>query len=533
MLRVIIGQGTAAEVYQRTAPVGEYETVVLGPRGLWATLPPTHQMGQPPHLLALPGQPVPAFQSATGKTATGLKQFLDVNTYQKRLLELADDNAKRTGRAEYPSCRVTGIERADDRDKIRVKVIEPSEPTLAGFDADQVVIATGIGPQKTLETARIKVVGTPATNLAYKQLEEGIDYLTHPEQCGDVVVVYGGGATGAWVAAEVAAHAKEMAWMARIGGEGFKGSMLPGDRNYQVLEQTKNYQLRCDIVQVECQPAETFSTGESQFQSHPRVRLTLQDQEKLNIPIYVDQLIYCIGGDPAAEGSISALLSDDLVHQLEPLEDQNRMISDGKGTLAWATPKRDLIIIGSATYNFQEPFFKKEKQPAPMAMLPHNAQVADGIAMAVASIEALNQYMPATPLRSATYRTPGGQDRVHEVGFKWDINFNTSNPTQLAAYLAQTTDLDPFAANLAVALIVHLRSREKNTFGLNDNQVKYVIDSANTVTDDLRRLFPDFDKTRLTRDKTYGADWFIELYVDLLTTREYWKTWWSKQGINC
>lgn len=82
-LRIIVGQGTASEVYQYTGAQGEYETVVIGPKGLWAVLPATHAMGQPPHLLTLPGQQAPKFQAPTGKTVEGLKGFLEVNTYRQ------------------------------------------------------------------------------------------------------------------------------------------------------------------------------------------------------------------------------------------------------------------------------------------------------------------------------------------------------------------------------------------------------------------------------------------------------------------
>src|ERR1700722_3964445 len=187
-LRVIIGQGTASEVYQFTGSQGEFETIVIGPRGLWSVLPATHAMGQPPHLLALPGQQVPGFQAPTGKTPQGLQKFLDVNTYQSNLRELSKSQ---TGpRVEYPNLKVTSIEPGDN-DSLMVKVTDPTCPSLAGFKADQVVIASGIGPQKQLPDVKIPVEGTPDTTLGFKQIEEGIDYLTHADRLGNEVIVYG------------------------------------------------------------------------------------------------------------------------------------------------------------------------------------------------------------------------------------------------------------------------------------------------------------------------------------------------------
>ena len=57
--RLIIGAETSsAAVFLQTMDT-EYDTVVVGEDGLWAKLP-DHPMGQPSHLLHLPGPPVPS-----------------------------------------------------------------------------------------------------------------------------------------------------------------------------------------------------------------------------------------------------------------------------------------------------------------------------------------------------------------------------------------------------------------------------------------------------------------------------------------
>lgn len=286
-LRVIVGQGTASEVYQYTGAQGEYETVVIGPRGLWAVLPATHAMGQPPHLLALPGQQAPKFQAPTGKTVEGLKGFLDVNTYQTNLQKLAGQQVGQ--RKEFPTCKVTDILPAEGG-KIEVKVSDPANPSFPSFKADQVIVAAGIGPQKQLQDVKIPVEGVaePVENLGYKQVEEGIDFLTHSDKLGDTVVVYGGGATGAWVAAEVYDHMKrknkesDWCWMAQPGGSGFSKSELPGDRNALILEQ-KKHQERYEIKKVvyrakgSIRPALVDLPGHP---DHPMVELTSQGRKR-------------------------------------------------------------------------------------------------------------------------------------------------------------------------------------------------------------------------------------------------------------
>lgn len=302
-LRVVIGQGTASEVYQYTGTQGEYETVVIGPKGLWAILPGQHAMGQPAHLLTLPGQKVPGFQAPTGKTAVGLKQFLDVNTYQSSLQEMASQQSGQ--RKEFSSCKVTGIAPSGDG-MILVKVSDATNPTFPPFKADQVIIASGIGPQKQLTDVGIPIEGTPDTTLGFKQIEEGIDYLTHSDKLGSVVVVYGGAATGAWVAAEVFEHFKtkkdaiSWCWMAAPGGTGYKKSELPGDRNAAILDQTK-FQVRYEITKaVYCAKDAIRKAVEGLPGEPPRnmVQLTLKPQSGQEVTWFVDQLIFCIGGNP-------------------------------------------------------------------------------------------------------------------------------------------------------------------------------------------------------------------------------------------
>ena len=532
-LRIIIGQGTASEVYQFTGTQGEYETVTIGPRGLWAVLPQTHAMGQPPHLLGLPGQKVPAFQAPTGKTAQGLAQFLDVNTYQTNLNQM---HASQVGnRREFPTCRVTGIAPAGDN--VIVHVTDSSEPALRGFMADQVILAVGIGPQKTPQEVGITVEGSPDTSLGFTQIEEGIEYLTHADRMGRNVVVYGGAATGAWVAAEVHAHMAQKQdgegwmWVAARGGSGFSKGKLPGDRNAQILEVTDR-QKRYDLKKAVYRGTGSLVAAVEDLPgvpSRPMLELTMEG-ESGPFSCLVDQLIYCIGGNPSGMGSIPSMVDNALLEKLEPLKDQNRMVSDGTGTLAWATPKRELIIIGSATFNFQEASLQKQVQAAPMGFLPPNAQVPDGIAVAVSTIEALNAYMPAKPVNGMSNADMSFKQAASQK-VQWNINFNTSNRTQIAAYLASTTDTDPFTANLQVALIVYLRS--KNNFGLSETQVDFVLKSVDENMKKLRALIPELDKARLSMDKKHGIDTMFQGHIDVMTQGPLWKSLWSSAQINC
>ena len=187
-----------------------------------------------------------------------------------------------------------------------------------------------------------------------------------------------------------------------------------------------------------------------------------------------------------------------------------------------------------------------------MAFLPPNAQVPDGIAVAISTIEALNAYLPASGGQARTYVVPktitadptsasqpakgshnpdADKTREHRSNLAWNINFNTSNRTQIAAYIASTSDTDAFTANLQVAAIIYLRS--KNNFGLSDTQVEFVLDSIAKNVDLLRKSVKDFDDRRKFQEKTLGVDRRLQDYLTAWTTSQAWKSHWTSRGINC
>ncbi len=444
-LRIIIGQGTATEVYRATlSPADGFDTIVLGPKGLWATLPGEHRMGQTPELLHLPGQPVPEHSTATGTTEQGMTGFLDVHSYQQGLLDLAKQNDQRPGsivkiqvgkdKIKLDEIRATSVTRGG---RVGQLIVRTTEPKLS-LIADQVILATGIGPQSKPEG---KIThGTPANRLGYPQLMEGIEYLDSKGPYGKSVAVFGGSATAAWVATEALARADEMIWFTRSGGSLFNGCTLPGDRNYQILQATLNLRMVADLERIDYLP-EIREGGK--LLRMPKVQLALKLANGLTKVCLVDQLIYSIGGDRDGSGAISNILSAELRKDLEPLKDHNRVISDGNGVLALATPDRSLLVIGAATYNYATDTFKK--QTAPMATLPTASQVPDGIAMITASLQAVNSYMPFKQDKDG-YVTENG------------LNINLANRDQLAVYLAVFfPDLSPLKCNEIVTRIISVR----------------------------------------------------------------------------
>jgi hypothetical protein len=463
-LRMIIGQGTAAESFRATADPQGWHTVVLGPRGLWAVLPQEHRMGQPPHLLQLPTQAVPGFQTADGQTLAGLNRFLSVANYQQGLQALAQANDVRLqaqpvmvgGRQmNMERCRVTHIGQVGQGPAARVSVTT-TQPDLTWFP-DQVVICTGIGVQQTPQSAGIQVMGQPPVQ---NMMLDGIDYLAAPAlPQGAEVVMYGGGATSAWVAdMALSRHPRSLTWIARPGGSGFNGCVLPGHRNFRVMDATQNNRIRATVQQISFLPE--MQRG-GQLLRRAKVRVQIQQDGRQRV-LLADQFIYSIGGDLTGPQSLRQMIDPQLLAHIAPITDHGRVVSDGTGVVALGTPSRSLLIVGAATYNFTSPQFQN-KQPAPMAELPLNAQVPDGIAVAVSSVSALNNRI-------------GMRQRNNGQVVQNTININTGNRNEIAALVA-TRYPDPAApiANVVVEAIIGWRSAANRQFGIDPADLDHMV----------------------------------------------------------
>lgn len=167
----------------------------------------------------------------------------------------------------------------------------------------------------------------------------------------------------------------------------------------------------------------------------------------------VDQLVYALGS--SNKPLFGRLFDEGLTKSFIPYYDNFGTISDNHPLLGFGTPDKKIMILGAGVHNSDQVFVKEKIDQARAyktiaTTLPKAAAPAEGIAIIMASIEAFNDYMPASGA--------GGKNAgTHQERIVWDINLNTANRNQLAAWLASTTDLEAAAANLAVALIVNLR----------------------------------------------------------------------------
>jgi hypothetical protein len=488
-LRVIIGQGTSTEIFRQTADP-YYATVIFGDRGLWASVD-RHKMGQPAHALTLPGQPVPRYQTAQGGGSVNSNAFMDSTTYQQKLLALSEQSDIRDNALHLDGWRATRVVRNNSgRFPIKVKYtgrqIKGFQAVDGEIDADQVVFATGIAPQKGHDIPGLSPADLELfkKNRGFNPVQESLEFIACRDKPKDLdsVIVYGGGATSAWLCEMVLERKpKHFWWVAREKGSGFTKAMLPGKRNQKVLDNVVHKELNVTSLKY-LQPFETARGmgGKPLFAARKEAKLwmTFEDptMPKTIGHALVDLFVYSVAGDPDAAGSIKKIVDDRLFKELAIIRDANCVLSSkGGGALAWGTEKRDVLVAGAAAFTGMQ---LPKGESAPMATLPWGSQVPDGIAVAVSTISALNSYVPIKQVYTQQ-ETPNekGARPLTTLVSESNINMNLADRDQIACHLAVFYDLAPRLADLCVDEIIQQRAKK-------GAEVKNTPDSINTHLED-------------------------------------------------
>ncbi len=535
--RVIIGGGVAAEVFRQTADPA-VATWIFGNGGLWANVagPHTdggHKIGQPAHVLALSGQKVPAYQKAMGSNPTDYQGFLDSGEFQKGVKALSLSSQARDHALEVPGAKVTHIRRNPKGPGLEVTYEvggRRSDPIIA----NQVVIATGIGPQMGPGIAVMPAGGEIAEyqNIRhFPPIMEGLQYLAmaqgdRPQRKRDHVrniAVYGGGGTSGWLV-DQALHSstpRRFLWIVRPGGSGYSKAMLPGSRNQMTLEKTLAVRQELEIVSLSIVPANAKPMMDEQDEKtrapipmrnrprpYPRLRLKVKGELTGGQPGYmmIDFFLYSIGPDPTAQGSIMSILEPTLYQALQPLRDYNMVLSGqlrGRhDVLALEALEGKLLVIGAASFagvrlrDPQTQGAKTRPEPAPMETLPWGSQVPDGIAVAVATISALNNFVPIRQVWN------GKRPFVVES----NVNFNLADANQLACYISAFTDMKAGQVENCVQEILRERSRKGTAPNPNDPMPGQ---QGKSYVDVMKTAIKDPVKMRLERAKleeAYVAD---------------------------
>lgn len=573
---IVIGTGISAAAY--LVSVQQYLTSLnqslgdvyqVGGRDLWHSVHRGHAMGQPRQLLT--GNLLGSGRSDRGftNTPTTGTNFMQAGIFA----DLVQHHLDLHSHANIPETYVSRICAAGQGYSLQL-----SGSVGGKIKCDKVIIAMGPGPARALTVGEKN-----PTDVNIKEFggyivggNEFMDpnwKMPNNESIEDcTVAVYGGSATAAWVV-ELAdmRKMKVLSWFTRPGSGNkpwdenarFSEAFPPGKRNSEVEKNFRGIRTVRKLISI------------TQNSISKKLTLTFKNEHEQTIVEVVDILVYALGAEHSLKRGIRTILDEELQKSLVAFYDKNLAISSRPSLLAIGTEDRSLMIIGSAMSS--EAGFTRDSlwlQGDPRkeikdntkeklasyreisATLPPAARPTEGIAMVMAGIEALNEYMPvrvAEHSRLAMFSTPQlttsssktlkkgslnpnrGQDKLHDIDFVWDINFNTSNRTQLAVYIAQTTDLPPFSANLAVALILRLRTLPGNVLGLSDPNIKNIISVAEYYGRELVRLNPqiDVDEKRLKYDQYWGVDRFLDICAEHATTDTAWKRFWKNFNIEC
>lgn len=546
---IVIGTGISATAYLVT--VRQYlhslnQTLgtvgVVGGADLWQQLSHRHSMGQPSQLLI--------GNLGTGRENKGFAphqlqdaRFMTAGQFstliQHYLTHYSD--------VQLPRSWVHRITKEGSKYLVAINVEGEIGRVIS---CDNVIFAPGPGPTRPLSTEAGDISEEEITGFG-KRVIKGNDFMSpgwktplsiSPEET--TVAVYGGSATAAWAVEEAALRRmKVICWFTRPGrddkawdvGVRFRDAFPAGDRNNTVEADYSKVRHVYKLISVTAVPEST------------KLCLTFEQSDGKRVLTLVDLLIYALGSEHTLTRGVTEVLTPDIVSNLVAFYDKNRAISDEPTLLAIGTEDRSLMIVGSAMSSmagFGKSTMKLQGDSKRTISavtsykeisntLPEAARPTEGIAMVMAGVEALNEYIPANPIRGGrkvTYST-AHRSTTHDIDFEWGINFNTSNRTQLAVFIAQTTDLSPFAANLAVALIVFFRTQPESVRGLSDLQVTEIITGADAIYKKLAKLNHDLDAQLLNYDKQWGVDRHIAICVDYYTRTPEYKEFWRSKGV--
>jgi hypothetical protein len=448
MRTLIIGTGISAATWVRTAKreIGENRKAIGGPH-LWQKLDPNHPMGQSSRLLT--------GHSAQNKGLThpDEQKFMLAKDFK----ELVDERLKR-GVEEVDRGWVKHISRNGSKYVVEV-CLPPPDGKPCSVEADRVIIATGPGPLRPLEipsdTGKKMPVNLEAMN---GHVVSGNDFLSPDWKPPETLVkrnlvIYGGSATASWVAETALVRGyRVVLWFVRPDDtkesdqwnrdSRFKGAFPAGGRNRKVEKDLEGVRHVFNLQEIRLDQ----KTNKVEF---------LVNGQYGSVFYRVDLFVYALGQANTESAGIRAMLDKNSVGKIVPFYDANRAISDQQCVVAMGTEDKTLLIVGSALQSLGKAIENTKRYSEIAKTLPLAARPEEGIILAVSSIEALNNYIP---VQSTTGRI--------------NINFNTCNRTQLAAYIAQTTSLPPSVANRAVERIIETRA--KSIHGITEKEVHQI-----------------------------------------------------------
>jgi hypothetical protein len=449
---IIIGAETSAVEYFNTLTKEDWQritgkesprVVVIGQRELWSHMEPNLQMGQPEHLLSLSGHNIPEYST----------EFMRAGNY------VANIENVRSNMSIFPYI-VSSIEKSQESKKYRIKMQNMI------FSTDKVIIATGPGPARQRENITVSQE-TAEIKTPYKKVISGSEYIKESAvlaPLGSKIAIEGGSATAAWAYEKALQFGYSPADIYWFTDSCFETAFPSGERNRYVqrISEGKRY------------------AGRSLAQGlivEDKVHLFFEDDPEVHV---FDQYIVAIGADIKKPSGAWSILPEEIRDKLEAIHDINGYFYDDKEStiIGLASDDKSLLVVGAAAYNLlkarsQIDNVKRGSSTAKMRQftrilqgdhqkyaqanktLPTSASPHEGIPTVVATIEALNDYMPQNIMREGR------------------INYNLANRTQLAAYLAREyPNLSPSIAKKFVEKIIKLRTNPETPFGMDQEAIR-------------------------------------------------------------
>jgi hypothetical protein len=455
--QIIIGQGTSAYTYLHYAYIGgktrrgkrfdprRGKILIIGKSDLWKQFDAEHRIGQPPHLLRLPGQPLPALSD----------DFTPTEDYQKKQKDLqnrANIDVSATTLYDHVSKVTWGGQ------DYTVTTVE----TQKTYTADMVIIA-GTGRQMKPNMTGFKGLELDSDDKPYKRVLDAVTYTTTEQPNVPIVCVHGSSATSSWaISRAIKSKVGGVIWLSRSGF----GEANPAGRNNDVITAAleNGWMVIGDIGEIAYCGFHPGGVKGGDFQTHQKtVRLhfkTLDEPARRNeverklkdrlsgptiyavykkaeqqlmdsiktqgniewqaflkvkdkngdlqavkgvdeLPyvegrtgekpyIDVNQYVYAIGAEGLANPTINGGILDPSVGTLQPVFDEDGRFGDKAEdtVIAFRDERARLYVVGAAVFRTGPPDVRA-KYANVTQMLSRGGQPPEGIAGIVASIRAL------------------------------------------------------------------------------------------------------------------------------------------------
>jgi len=251
------------------------------------------------------------------------------------------------------------------------------------LECERAIFCTGVGPERDLTASGVKFLNYPIgprvtlneTTTALKAIAQPIVSFHNQS-----LLIYGGGATAAWVAEMAIANGvKDLRWVA----EGGFASANPGGRNSEVMALTKEIRRNAKINTVKF-------LGDLSSGSGLEAALSLSETGKTDI-WKPDRIVAATGSNPLAPTGVLSVLG--LLYQdLQPVH---------RGSGFFACDSDASIIVTSTPLSFDQRKFGADFQSV-LESLPEEARVPAGILIARLSATAVAEFVAEEPPEGAS-----------------------------------------------------------------------------------------------------------------------------------